>query len=239
MTNPKVVVNKPRKGPKVFTVVFTATDLIWMGVGAALALTIFFVFGLLVGRGYFPAQEEYLVQGQMHPAEQQPQVEPEVLRAEELTYPERISEQRPKPKPAMAANATAVAEPGQEGAGAVNGTTAEMPAETGEEGVAIESPGTGETAGTVETPADADELVFNYIYQVAAFKEQAMAQDLSAKLAAKGMTSDIAQGENKGVIWYRVRVLHTGTPPSTRELRDAVFEITKVKPMLVSKKPAQ
>ncbi len=234
MTNPKVVVNTPRKGPKVFTVVLTATDLIWMGVGAALALTIFFVFGLLVGRGYFPVQEEYQTPQELR--EQAEQAEPEVLRPEELTYPERIGEQKPKPKPkpaaASEANATeATAEPAPE-------TAAETAPETVPE--AAEQPAEqAEPAQIEQAPADPDEPVFDYVYQVAAFKEQAMAQDLAAKLGAKGLTTDIAEGSNQGVTWYRVRVLHTGTPPSTRELRDAVFEITQVKPMLVSKNPTQ
>lgn len=243
MTN--VVVNKPRKGPKVFTIVMSMADLVWMGVGAALALTVFFVFGLLVGRGYFPADEGMQAganpqadQAQLH-AQGETTEEPEVLKPEELSYPDKLSpSSKPKPKPEP--DQTGEQAPGEQASGTDEPVADQATAD------AMTGDQTGEQAEaeTAEQPAEQDEPdpnepQFDYIYQVAAFKEQSMAQDLADRLAGQGLVSEVKTGENKGVTWHRVRVLFTGTPPQTRELRDSVFEITKVKPVLVSKKPLE
>ena len=77
---------------------------------------------------------------------------------------------------------------------------------------------------------------YNYVYQVAAFKDGAQAEALRGKLAAKGLEAAVAKGSVKGQVWHRVQVLFTGTPSQTDPLRDTVQQVTGQKPIRLSKK---
>ena len=89
------------------------------------------------------------------------------------------------------------------------------------------------------TPGDAGEEVFDYVYQVASFRKKEMAQDLGKKLEAAGLRISIEDGEAKGSVWHRLRVLHHGTPSSTNEMKSVLAKYGIGKPLLKKKTPAK
>ena len=198
-------------------------------VGAGvLALTFFFVMGILIGRGYRP-EADVPPLGQIMPdrthgqmAEAQPA--PGVLTSEELDYQDRLKAspqqimddqtQAPipapvaKPEPAVKPEPVVKAEP-----------------------VAKPKPDS--------TPVDTGEEVFDYVYQVASFKKIEMAKDLGKKLEAAGLRVSIEDGQAKGSTWHRLRVLHHGTPSSTNEMKAVLAKYGIDKPLLKKKTPAK
>jgi cell division septation protein DedD len=200
-------------------------------VGAGvLALTFFFVMGILIGRGYRPEADvpplSGIMPGSEHGqlAEEQAQEKPTILQAEELEYPERLkaspatimddqdtpSAQTPKPAPKAEARPVPVQ------------TATALP-----------------TAARPETAQAAPgEPVFDYIYQVASFRKVDMAQALADKLSAAGLHARVDSGEAKGSTWHRVHVLHHGTPASTDTMKAVLSGFGINKPLLKSKKAA-
>lgn len=197
-------------------------------VGAGvLALTFFFVMGILIGRGYRPESDipqlQPIMPSQEHGqiAEQEP---PKVLTPEELDYQDRLKApaeavmDQPAPKPEE--KKAAKLEPKKE-----------TPKPEKAESVKPEV--------FEPTPARPGEPVFDYVYQVASFKKVEMAESLSQKLVNSGLRTNIAAGEAKGSTWYRVQVLHHGTPASTGEMKDILARHGIKKPLLKKKTAIQ
>jgi cell division protein FtsN len=200
------------------------------GVGV-LALTFFFVMGILIGRGYRPEADVPPLQdimpnsehGQLA-AESKP---PEVLTLEELDYQDRLkaSPQQmldtrdetqpahaPKPEPRPAAKPEPKPEP------------------------APAAPAQPETVKT--TPAQPGEPVFDYVYQVASFRKADMAGALRDKLAGAGLNARVQSGQANGSTWHRVQVLHHGTPASTADMKGVLAKFGIGKPLLKKKTAA-
>jgi hypothetical protein len=194
-------------------------------VGAGvLALTFFFVMGILIGRGYRP-ETDVPPLGDMMPTKQhglvgQKPLKPKVLRAEELGYPERL-----KADPDMIMDKQPVAESKK------SKTKVEKvkPADSGPEKPEVFEP----------TPAKPGESVFDYVYQVASFRQSEMAEALSDKLVAAGLRTSIESGKAKGSTWYRVQILHHGTPASTAGMKAVLATQGLGKPLLKKKTATQ
>lgn len=246
----KIMPGKRSRDPKTYTVTLRTADMVWMGVGAALALSIFFLFGLLIGRGYVatapeegdPGQSMHAVQdsgpggiaggvvdmnGTQALADDQKEqpAAPVVLQPEDLNYPEKLAQNHPGVPSGPTESAKSAAKGQKSAAPAKSAKPA--PDEGPEEGAAFDAsqPAPGESS-------------FRYVYQVAAFKDAAQAKVLAQRLAAKGMSTDVAEASVKGQTWHRVQVLFTGTPSQTEPLRAAIEGITGQKPIRVSKKTA-
>lgn len=198
-------------------------------VGAGvLALTFFFVMGILIGRGYRPESDVPQL-GQIMPTKQHGQLteepaKPEILKAEDLEYadrlksdPAKIMDQQPtEPKKPELAKPT-------------------QPAQQAEKPKAETKP---EPAYTPEVPKPG-EAVFNYVYQAASFRKAEMAQSLAAKLSASGLKTNIQAGDVKGSTWHRVQVLHHGTPESTAAMKAVLAKHGIPKPLLKKKTAVQ
>jgi hypothetical protein len=198
------------------------------GVGV-LALTFFFVMGILIGRGYRPEADvpplkEIMPDGE-HGRLAEEAKPPKVLTLEELDYQDRLKaspqqmldtpqELAAKPKPAPKAEPKPVAKPEPKPAPAAQ-------------------PEAVETA-----PAQAGEAVFDYVYQVASFRKADMARALRDKLAGAGLNARVESGEAKGSTWHRVQVLHHGTPASTSEMKAVLVKFGIGKPLLKKKTAA-
>ena len=95
--------------------------------------------------------------------------------------------------------------------------------------------------GKTEPPAKADQNkptgreVFNYVYQVAASKDSAMADKLAAKLKAAGLKARTEKSQEKNAVWYRTVVDFRGTPDETDGLRAKLKEQGLGRPILKSK----
>lgn len=194
------------------------------GAGAILVLGLVwvFIFGVLVGRGYQPEKDVPELARFMPPTENAttaPKAPEEVIKAEELTFHESLKEEgesapapklAPAPAPASKPETAARPEPAPKPA----------PQETSEPAHASET----------------DER-FVYVYQVGSFKKPAMAEDFRAKVAALGHDASIEEAEAGGTTWRRVLVRHTGTPASTRALKEDLAALGVAKPLMRSKKP--
>nr|WP_321513041.1 SPOR domain-containing protein [uncultured Pseudodesulfovibrio sp.] len=194
-------------------------------VGACvLALTFFFIMGILIGRGYRPEADVPPLE-QIMPFNEHGQIaeqaKPEILKLEELEYADRLSaptqqvmDQPESDKPVV----KKLAAPKQE--------TKAKP-----------SPIKPEVFDPVKVASG--EPVFDYVYQVASFKKADMAEALRDKLAASGLRAQVASGEAKGSTWHRVQVLYHGTPASTDEMKAVLAKHGIQKPLLKKKTAVQ
>lgn len=244
--------NAHRRDRKTYTFTMSVPDVVWAGVGAAFALTVFFLFGVLVGRGYVPvdtsvptveapadpeagnaAHGQVADSGQAQLDAEAPElVEPGVLKAEELAYQDQLAGQAPPKKEAAPAA-------GQPQAPEESGEAAEAPAESDEQ--SAEEPAAEPEQAALFDPdnlpaPEPGEEVYDYVYQAAAFKDRAAAEELVGRLEAENLPAEVVEGKASGSTWYRVRVPFTGTPSQTRPLRDAAESITGEKPVMVSKR---
>ena len=195
-------------------------------VGAGvLALTFFFVMGILIGRGYRPEadipQLEPIMPRNEHGLGTKPEP-PSILTTEELDYQDRLkapaesimdqpaSKPQPKPKP----------EP--------------KPAPK-----KVEDKPAPSSPKAVEAPVRPGEPIYDYVYQVAAFRKVEMAEELGKKLEAAGLNTSITAGDAKGSTWYRLQVLHSGTPASTEQMREILSRFGINKPLLKKKTQVQ
>ena len=85
-----------RKGePRTYSYTFSLPQLVGLGGGLTAALTVFFVLGILIGRGYRP-EAEVPELARIMPAPPAPgsvaQEEPKVLKPEELHYMEQLTQ---------------------------------------------------------------------------------------------------------------------------------------------------
>lgn len=237
----KVVLKKRSRDPKSYTFTLRLSDLIWIGVGSALALSVFFLFGLLIGRGYVATSpEEVSTSATMHAVKAEVDVnatepgqveaapsEAVVLQPEDLNYPEKLGRAEPQ----------VPADPAETPKAAAQATT--KPAATAKASTEVDDQGPEEGAAFDMPQGTPGEQAFDYVYQVAAFKDAAQAEALRAKLENKGLTAEVAKASVKGQVWHRVRILFTGTPSQTDPMREAVESVTGQKPLRVSKQPAK
>jgi len=161
--------------------------------------------------------------GEIMPSQQQGNMieeplKPEVLTAEELDYPQRL-----KAPPFKIMDVPPVEESDKPKAEVVEKTA--KPADSGPK-----KPEVSQSA-----PALPGEQVFDYIYQVASFRQSERAESLSAKLVESGLRTSIERGQAKGSTWYRVQVLHHGTAASTAQMKAVLAKQGIQKPLLKKK----
>ena len=80
--------------------------------------------------------------------------------------------------------------------------------------------------------------IFNYVYQVAAYKDAPMADKLTARLKAAGIRARTEKSLDKGQAWYRTVVDFTGSPDGTDTLREKLKGQGLNRLILKSKTPA-
>lgn len=192
------------------------------GVGV-LALTFFFVMGILIGRGYRPEADvpplQEIMPGSEHGrtvGETQP---PKVLTLEELDYQDRL---KASPQQLLDTPDAAAPKPASKPAPKPAPRAESAPEPVRAEPVASE-------------PARPGEPVFDYVYQVASFRKVDMARSLRDKLAGAGLNARVESGEAKGSTWHRVQVLHHGTPASTADMKAVLAKFGIGKPLLKKK----
>ncbi|GFM37436.1 SPOR domain-containing protein [Desulfovibrio psychrotolerans] len=96
------------------------------------------------------------------------------------------------------------------------------------------------TAGAKENKGGADDAtVYNYVYQVAAFRERGAAESLKSRIEASGLKARIESIASNDATWYRIQVLFQGTPEDTRRMKDALLPLGISKPLLKDKQLAR
>ncbi|BDQ38306.1 hypothetical protein SYK_26660 [Pseudodesulfovibrio nedwellii] len=219
----KIKVPKLNASKKTYDLSLSLPGMISAVGAGVLALTFFFIMGILIGRGYRPEADvpplEQIMPSSEH-GQAEEQAKPKVLKLEELEYADRLSaptqqvmdQPAVKPKPVK----PAVKKP-------------EVKVEVSSVKPEVFDP-------TAVKPGDP---VFDYIYQVASFKKAEMADALRDKLVASGLRAQVASGEAKGSTWHRVQVLYHGSPASTDEMKAVLAKHGIKKPLLKKKTPAQ
>lgn len=241
-----------RKGePKTYSYTFILPQLVGLGGGLTAALTVFFVLGILIGRGYQP-EAEVPELARIMPAPPAPgsvvQEEPKVLKPEELHYMEQLTqsstakapkaekpkaEEKPKPEAAKAPEAKpeSAKTKAEEKTKAIEAVRAEEKAKTEAAAKAEPKP--------VEAKVVNGEQVFDYVYQAAAFRARGHADDLRRRVESTGLKAAVESATENGTTWHRVVVLYRGTPSSTDAMREKLYSIGLGRPIMKSKQPAR
>ncbi len=250
-----------RKGePRTYSYTFSLPQLVGLGGGLAAALTVFFVLGILIGRGYRP-EAEVPELARIMPTPPAPgsvvQEEPRVLKPEELHYMEQLTqgstakapkaEKKDEPKAAEAKpeakpKAEDKAKAAEERAKAIEAVRAEEKAKTEAAAKAAKprpaEPRPAEAKAAEAKPANGEQ-VFDYVYQAAAFREKGQAEDLRRKVEATGLKAAVQSANENGATWHRVVVLYRGTPSSTDGMREKLYSIGLGRPIMKSKQPVR
>ncbi len=90
------------------------------------------------------------------------------------------------------------------------------------------------SSGAVEN----ENTVYNYVYQVAAFRDEKQAHDLKNALTKNNVSAVVERQVHNNTTWYRVLTPFQGTPASTGMLKDTLGRMGIDKIILKSKKPA-
>ena len=88
-------------------------------------------------------------------------------------------------------------------------------------------------------PAQPKVQAFNYVYQVAAYKDQASCDALTAKLKKAGFSASTEKSENNGSVWYKTLINFKGTPDDVDTLRAGLGAHKIERLILRSKTPVQ
>jgi cell division protein FtsN len=240
---------------RTFTISFTLPKLVFGLAFCALTLTWVFIFGIMLGRGHKPEDKmPELARIMPSPfaanATQVPKPPAEVLRPEELSYHESLKGRTlasPVPKPAPPARPEQpkkedkAASVRQEQAKKNDKTGSTRPQASPEARVQPNSaPAPAATAkadGSASRPP-AQTGRFEYLYQVAAFKEGPPAEAMRATLQKSGLKPRVERTKEGSTIWYRVVVSFQGRPEETRRLRDTLQQNGISQMIMRSKKPA-
>ncbi|CCH49027.1 SPOR domain-containing protein [Pseudodesulfovibrio piezophilus] len=221
----KVKVPKLNATKKTYDFSFSLSGMISAVGAGVLALTFFFTMGILIGRGYRPEVDVPQLQ-EIMPSKEHGQIalEPgeQILKPEELDYPERLQQ---TPEKVMAEGLPKV-EP-------------EVKAKKEARQAEASKSTSVQTSVSSQKGTSSAESVFDYIYQVAAFRKDSMAEALSDKLVADGLKTSIQAATAKGKTWYRVQVHYYGTPSSTAGMKAILARHGIAKPLLKKKVATQ
>ena len=191
-----------------------------VGMGSALLLGLIwvFIFGVLVGRGYdadaSPAQEEAPLARSA-----------EVIQPEDLNFFEQLQDTSPAEGLEAAPPAAPIREQDEASAPApaireVATAPAEAQAPPDPQGVASD-----------------DQQVYDYLYQVASFRNEQSAATLKDRIRQLGLTAEVETSDSGGQIWYRVNVRFQGRPEDTRSMKEKLGTLGLERPLLRSKVP--
>ena len=216
--------------------------------GLTLALCLFFVLGVLVGRGHRPETAVPVVAGIM-PKESVAKPAPEVLKAEELSYPEQLAKKHEGPAPARPidkverkAPEKADKKPEAKHEAKPDPKAAEKkPADKAAEKLADKKAADKAAAKPAdkkpEQKPDPDSRRYDYAYQAATFPDQESAKGFLKRVKGLGYKGDIETGETGGKSWHRVVVFFQGTPTDTRGLKEKLSTLGAQKLVMRSKTP--
>ncbi len=208
----------PAKKPRGVTLHLRIPTLIGGLLALLVGLVWVFILGILVGRGQAPEQQIPQIAGLMPKVEASalppPQIAepptPTVIPEEELSYTHALRPEK--------------GSPAQRGPG----TTPSSPAKPEQQKPAPEK------APVVD---DAKKEVFDYVFQVAAYKAADPCDRLVEKLKKAGLKCSTEKTEGKNVTWYKAVVTLRGTAEDAKALEATLAAHKLSAPLLRSKKP--
>ena len=216
-------ISRGEKSGRVFTLTFTLPKFVFCLVVGGLLVSWSFIFGVMLGRGYapeenFPALAELMPQGT--DASSANGENNGLLRPDELAYHATLKGPETPARPGGAPN---TASPSPQPAPAapqlpVSPRPAQPETPPPASRTATPAPAAAPPAATATQTGER----FDYVYQVAAFKDTASAERLLTRLKSAGLNAEITNQEQNGTIWYRAMVRFRGTPDDVQSLRDAL-----------------
>lgn len=228
MTAP-IRLKDPNSSARTYNFSFSFGGLAALLTAFTLALTLFFVLGVLVGRGHRPEAVLPPVE-RMMPKEAAPKPVGEVLKPEELGYAEQLGKKQDPPAPSRPIDKVERKAPEK-----AEKKDDKKPEAKPADKKQAEKP--ADKAKKDERPADPDKQRYDYAYQAASFPDMGQAKDFLKKVKAAGLKADIESGSTGGKPWHRVVVFFQGTPTDTRGLKDKLAGMGAQKLVMRSKTP--
>jgi len=227
--NSPIKIKDPGAPGRVYTFNCSFGELAVLATAVTLALSLFFVLGVLVGRGHRPESAIPQIERIM-PTENVPSPGPsaEILKAEELQYSEQLAKKGPEAQLAKPIDAVERKAPDK----------AKAPdAKKGETSPAKPEAKAGAKPDAKAEAKDPDTQRYDYTYQVASFPDQAEAQAFLKRVKAAGLKGSIENSTANGKPWHRVVVFFRGTPEETRGLKEKLASLGAAKPLMRGKTP--
>lgn len=237
--NSPIKIKEPGAPGRIYTFSCSFGGLAAMAMAVTLALSLFFVLGVLVGRGHRPESAIPQIERIM-PTENVPSPGPsqEILKAEELQYSDQLAKKGPEAALSKSIDAVERKAPEkpkapEKAAEVKKGEKAAVPAKP------EAKPGAkaGAKPEAKASAADEDNTRYDYTYQVASFPDENQAKDFLKRIKAKGLKASIENGAANGKPWFRVVVFFRGTPGETRGLKEKLASLGAAKPLMRGKTP--
>ncbi|MDO9631061.1 MAG: SPOR domain-containing protein [Humidesulfovibrio sp.] len=227
--NSPIKIKDPGAPGRVYTFNCSFGELAAMATAVTLALSLFFVLGVLVGRGHRPEsaipQIERIMPTENVPS---PGPSPEILKAEELQYSDQLAKKGPEATLSKSIDAEKP-NASEKAVKAKKGEKAAAPAKASAKPDA-------KASAKPEVKAE-DNTLYDYTYQVASFPEESQAKAFLKRVKAKGLKASIENGTANNKAWFRVVVFFRGTPEETRSLKEKLAALGAPKPLMRGKTP--
>ncbi len=232
--NAPIKLKEPGSQGRTYTFNCTFGGLAALATAVTLALSLFFVLGVLVGRGHRPEAAIPPIERIM-PVESSARPAPpvEVLRAEELQYNEQLAKKGPEAQPSKSIDKVERKAPDK----AKADDKAKAEAKKDEKKAEKAKPDSKSDKKDQAEKKDEDPRRYDYIYQAASFPDQDQAKAFLKRVKAQGLKADIENGTANNKPWYRVVVFYQGTPADTRGLKEKLGTLGVPKPLMRSKTP--
>jgi cell division septation protein DedD len=233
--NSPIKIKDPGAQGRTYTFNCTFGGLAAMATAATLALSLFFVLGVLVGRGHRPESAIPPIERIM-PTENIAPAGPSagILKAEELQYSDQLAQKGSEAQPTKSIDAVERKAPDK-----ARTPDKAADARKGEKSAAQVKPEAKAEAKASAKPAakDADAGRYDYAYQAASFPDENQAKAFLKRVKASGLKASIENGTANGKAWYRVVVFFRGTPEETRGLKEKLGRLGVPKPLMRAKTP--
>lgn len=236
--NAPIRIKDPNSSGRQYTFTMGFGGMAALVTGLTLALCLFFVLGVLVGRGHRPETAVPVVAGIMPKETLSRAAPPEVLKAEELGYSEQLGKKHEGPSPSRPIDSERKT-PEKKDAKKDDKKAAkpgDKPADKKDAKAA--KPGDKPAEKKAEQKPDPDSQRYDYAYQAATFPDPEAAKSYLKRVKALGLKGDIESGTADGKAWHRVVVFFQGTPTDTRTLKEKLAGIGAQKLVMRSKTPA-
>ncbi len=200
---------------KRYTFTLSRAGLISLVVACLVGITWIFILGVLMGRGYNPEKAvpqltKIMPQPEPQKIRGKQQAQGKILKPEDLDFFDKLKQKKLK---SLASNVAV--------------SSQKHPQQSAAKGRKLnslkvaESPQKKQKAaekGTV-LPAE-DTVTYAYIYQVASLRDLATAQAYAQRLRKEGIKVSLEKATANGKTWNRILVHFTGSPKSTRILKE-------------------
>ena len=226
------------KALRTFTFSLTMPKLVFCAVMATLLLSWSFIFGIIMGRGMSPEDSIPHLAGVMPSPLAPPEDDRQgYLKPEDLAYHANLKGNASPARP-VTQNPANQQPPQSPLPPQTRGTPpAQEPQRAQSNAPERQTPPSVPPA--IASASKNEEAQFDYLYQVAAFKDSESAERLLVRLKQQGLQAEVRTQQQSDATWYRMFVLFRGTPEDTRTLRDALAPLGINQILLRSKTPVQ